>query len=92
MFNSSFNSRSDNVLPSSAATDDALYFRATVLANERSGSAAQRKAFEAFSRELAARRASLDDEALSLQVAQGLALFDNAHTHVTDSRLRRLPI
>jgi hypothetical protein len=80
------------VLPSSAATDDALYFRATVLANERSGSAAQRIAFDAFSREIVARRASLDDEALSLQVAQALALFDNAHTHVTDSRLRRLPL
>src|SRR5476649_2460858 len=79
-------------LPSSAATPDALYLRDTVLANERSGSEAQRHAFDAFSRDLVARGPSLDDEALSLEAARGLALFDNAHTHVTDSRLRRLPL
>jgi hypothetical protein len=79
-------------LPSSAATPDAVYLRDTVLANERSGGEARRSAFENFSRELVARSASLDDEALSLEAARGLALFDNAHTHVTDSHLRRLPL
>jgi hypothetical protein len=79
-------------LPSSAATDDAQYFRDTVLANERSGSEEQLKAFDALSREIVARRPSLDDEALSLEVARGLAVFDNAHTHVTDSHLKRLPL
>ena len=67
-------------LPASAATDDAQYFRDTVLANERSGSEDQRKAFDALSREIVARRPSLDDEALSLEVARGLTVFDNAHT------------
>jgi len=79
-------------LPASAATPDTSYFRDTVLANERSGTEAQRNAFDALSRELIARAPSLDDEALSLEVARGLTLFDNAHTHVTDSHLRRLPL
>jgi hypothetical protein len=56
-------------LPASAATPDTSYFRDTVLANERSGTEAQRNAFDALSRELIARASSLDDEALSLEVA-----------------------
>ena len=82
-------------LPHSAALTqgtDAEYFRDVVLDNERSGSAAQRQAFDTFARELAARRPPLDDEALSLEAARGLALFDNAHTHVSDGRLNRVPL
>jgi hypothetical protein len=75
-----------------SATSDAEYFHFAVLENERSGSPEKRSAFDAFSRNLVARAAALDPEALSMEVARGLAIFENAHTHVTDSHLARIPM
>lgn len=77
---------------SPARDSDAAFFRESVLANERSGSAAQRAAFDDYSADLAKRAPKLEEPALALEYARALALFDNAHTHVIDARLKRLPL
>lgn len=69
-----------------------VLFSDTVLANERSGTRAQRNAFDAFTHELYWRSDSLSDERLTLEYSRALAFFDNAHSTVTDPKVKRVPL
>jgi len=69
-----------------------VLFSDTVLANDRSGTQAQRNAFDAFTHELYWRSDTLTDERLAFEYSRALAFFGNAHSTVIDPKVKRAPL
>ncbi len=68
---------------------DLAYFRQAVLDNERGPSRAQ---FEQFTTLITQRHLPKTVDELSLTASAALAVFDNAHSTLTEPKMRRLPI